>query len=445
MTARHLTRRLHLGLRYIWWPRWRRRSLFLVGGLTVGGLAVALALLSDRAQLLFQAVYQRYPQAPFLITPLGFGAIAWLTRRLFPSAQGSGIPQVIAARQLVDVTARQSLVSVRIAMGKILLLLLGLMCGASSGREGPTVQVGAATMFALGRLAPHRQPGLLLAGSAAGVAAAFNAPLAGIIFGIEEMSRSFEARASGLIIGTVVAAGLTSLAILGDYTYFGTTPATLPIGPQWIAVVIAGVVSGLAGGLFSRILIAVSRGLPGRIGRWIKAYPVAFAAACGLALAFCGAAAHGSVFGTGYEQTQDILRGHSQLSALFGPLKLIATALSSVSGIPGGIFSPSLAVGAGIGLDIHWLLPDVPVGVLAILCMAAYLAGVVQAPITSFVIVSEMTENHALVIPIMLAALIANATSKLVCGQGVYHALSQRFLGAGDESSIEPSALRRLG
>jgi H+/Cl- antiporter ClcA len=93
MTARPLTRRLHLGLRHIWWPPWRRRSLFLVGGLTVGGLAVALALLSDRAQLLFQAVYQRYPQAPFLITPLGFGAIAWLTRRLFPSAQGSGIPQ----------------------------------------------------------------------------------------------------------------------------------------------------------------------------------------------------------------------------------------------------------------------------------------------------------------------------------------------------------------
>ncbi len=107
-------------------------------------------------------------------------------------------------------------------------------------------------MFALGRLEPHRQPGLLLAGSAAGVAAAFNAPLAGIIFGIEEMSRSFEIRTSGLILGTVIAAGLTSLALVGDYAYFGSTPATLPIGLGWIAVPLAGVVCGLAGGIFSR-------------------------------------------------------------------------------------------------------------------------------------------------------------------------------------------------
>jgi H+/Cl- antiporter ClcA len=289
------------------------------------------------------------------------------------------------------------------------------------------VQVGAATMAALGRFAPNRQPGLLLAGSAAGVAAAFNAPLAGIIFGIEEMSRSFETRASGLVIGTVIAAGLTSLATLGDYAYFGTTPATLPIGPQWIAVIVAGVVGGLAGGLFSRILVTFASGLPGAAGRCIKAYPVLFAIACGLALALCGAAVDGSIFGTGYDQARQILAGHSQLSPLFGPLKLVATVLSSISGIPGGIFSPSLAVGAGLGQDIGWLMPNVPVPVLAVLCMAAYLAGVVQAPITSFVIVSEMTENHALVIPIMLASLIANACSKLVCREGVYHALSESF------------------
>jgi len=111
---------------------------------------------------------------------------------------------------------RNPLVSLKVGAGKILLLLLGLACGASSGREGPTVQVGASVMYALGCLAPHRQSGLLIASSAAGIAAAFDAPLAGIIFGIEEMSRSFETRTSGLILGTVIAAGLTSLGLVGD-------------------------------------------------------------------------------------------------------------------------------------------------------------------------------------------------------------------------------------
>ena len=289
------------------------------------------------------------------------------------------------------------------------------------------MQVGASVMFALGRLSPNRQPGLLIAGSAAGVAAAFNAPLAGIIFGIEEMSRSFEQRTSGLILGTVIAAGLTSLAILGDYAYFGTTPATLPFGPQWIAVPVAGIVCGLAGGLFSRSLIVMARGVPGATGRAIKRNPVLFAALCGLGVALCGAAADGTIFGTGYAQAKAILNGGTPLPASFGPLKLVATALSSISGIPGGIFSPSLAVGAGIAQDLAGMLPQLPTGVLAILCMAAYLSGVVQAPMTSFVIVSEMTENHALVIPIMICAFVASTTSKLVCPDGVYHALSRSY------------------
>ncbi|UDL94304.1 chloride channel protein [Lichenihabitans sp. PAMC28606] len=421
-------RRAGRHVRHVWWPMWRRRALFVVGGLAVGGLAVAMAKMADAAQGLFHGMVTMWPWAPFVLGPGGFALAAWLTSAFFPGAQGSGIPQVIAAHHMQDMQLRSKLVSLRIAGGKIVLLLLGLVCGASAGREGPTVQVGASTMFFFGRLEPHRQPGLLLAGSAAGIAAAFNAPLAGIIFGIEEMSRSFEVRASGLVLGTVIAAGLTSLAVVGDYTYFGSTSASLPIGPQWIAVLVAGVICGLAGGLFSRILIVVATGFVHPAGRWIKTKPILFAALCGLGLALCGLAGAGSIFGTGYEQAQTILRGNATLTPLFGPLKLFATALSSVSGIPGGIFSPSLAVGAGLAQDLAPLLPQVPLSVLAVLCMTAYLTGVVQAPLTSFVIVSEMTENHALVIPIMLASLVAQAASKLVCKEGVYHALSTQFM-----------------
>ncbi len=186
--------------------RWQRRLIFGVGGLAVGLLAVCLAIASNAVQEVFHSAATRWPYLPLALTPLGFGAVAYLVQRFFPNTQGSGIPQAIAARNSANPESRSDLVGLRAAIGKILLTLLGLLVGASTGREGPTVQVGASVMYVIGRLAPKRQPGLIIAGAAAGVAAAFNTPLAGIVFAIEEMSRSFETRASGLIIGTVILA-----------------------------------------------------------------------------------------------------------------------------------------------------------------------------------------------------------------------------------------------
>src|SRR5690349_18740266 len=239
--------------------RWQRRAIFLLGGVVVGADAVALALLADKAQVAFALLLSQSRYASLIVTPLGFAIAVFVTNRFFPNSQGSGIPQAIAARHLTDQTARSSLVSIRIAIGKILLTLFGLLCGASVGREGPTVQVGASIMFAIGRLSPRRQPGLILAGAAAGVAAAFNTPLAGIIFGIEEMSRAFETRTSSLIIAAVIAAGLTSIALMGNYAYFGSSPMALRNGVDWLAIPVCGIVGGAMGGLFSRILIIMAR------------------------------------------------------------------------------------------------------------------------------------------------------------------------------------------
>ncbi len=414
--------------------RWQRRVVFLLGGIAVGASAVVLALLADRAQAYFALLLDRSRFASLLVTPLGFALSVFLTNRYFQNSQGSGIPQAIAARELTDQVARGRLVSIRIAVGKVLLTLLGLLCGASAGREGPTVQVGASIMFAIGRLSPRRQPGLILAGAAAGVAAAFNTPLAGIVFGIEEMSREFETRTSGLIIASVITAGLTSLALVGNYAYFGSSPAMLHSGLDWLAIPICGVVGGLAGGLFSRILIILARGIPGAVGGAIKRHRIAFAMVCGLAVALCGLASGDTIYGTGYAQVKAALEAGVPLPWNFGLLKFAATALSAVSGIPGGIFSPSLAVGAGLGANIAHLFPAAPFDAIMLLGMVAYFAGVVQAPITAFVIVTEMTENHAMVIPLMAASLIASMASRLVCPEGVYHALAKGFLRQQSEA-----------
>jgi len=410
--------------------RWSRRAVFLGGGLAVGGVAILMAFLADQAQNAFAALLAMAPWSSLLVTPLGFGAAALLAREVFPNAQGSGIPQVIAALRLEGQDRRAPLVSLRVAVGKIVVMTLGLLCGASIGREGPTVQVGAAIMFAIGRFSPYRQAGFLLAGAAAGIAAAFNTPLAGIVFGIEELSRSFEARTSGLIIGAVIAAGLTSLALLGDYAYFGWTSETLPFGRAWFAILACAVAGGLAGGLFNRIVVLFAAGLPGRAGALIRGAPVIFAMICGFAVALCGLHGDTSVFGTGYDQARAVVHDAGAIDRWFGPLKFVATTLSSIAGIPGGIFSPSLAVGAGIASFLSPAFQDVPLGALALIGMVAYLTGVVQAPITSFVIVSEMTGDHAMVIPLMAAALIADGVSKLVSDQGLYHALAANFMQA---------------
>ena len=341
--------------------------MFVLGGVAVGATAVAFAILADRAQHEFAELLALGRFWPLLVTPLGFVLTALATNRFFPGSQGSGIPQVIAAHRIGATAARQKLVSLRVAAGKILLTAFGLLFGASTGREGPTVQVGAALMFAVGRLSPLKQSGLIVAGAAAGVAAAFNTPIAGIIFGIEELTRTFERRTSGLILATVVAAGSVSLLLVGNYTYFGTSTGALHGVSLWLGMPLCGVSGGLLGGAFSRLMIGVAAG--NLFGPWARSRPIALAGACGVVVALVGIAAGNATYGTGYTQVKDALDGTAPIGLLFMPLKLIATLASSLSGIPGGIFSPSLAIGAGLGADVARLFSTVDVGAMMLLGM----------------------------------------------------------------------------
>jgi H+/Cl- antiporter ClcA len=422
--------------------RWRQRLIFLFGGCIVGLAGVVMAVGATMAHTALYRLLALWPLAPLIVTPLGFAGLVWITRKWFPNAEGSGIPQAIAARKLWGARERSRLVSVRIGVGKIVLTLAGLLVGASIGREGPTVQVGASVMFALGRLSPARQPGLILAGAAAGIAAAFNTPLAGVIFAIEEMSRSFDERSMGLVIGTIVAAGIVSVVFLGNYTYFGVSSAVLGSAMDWVTVPVCGIVGGLLGGVFSRVLVVMARGLPGRAGQWLKRHPVVFGLGCGLLVAICGLASGGTVFGTGYPQVKAVIDAGASLPLSFGLLKMAATTLSSIAGIPGGLFSPSLAVGAGIGYDVAHVFPGVPVGAVVLLAMVGYFSGVVQAPITAFAIVAEMTADHNMMVPLMASSLIATAASRLICHEGVYHILSRNYikLYAPDEATPAPGA-----
>ena len=412
---------------------WKRRLVFWSGAIFVGLIAISFAIACEKANALFHKLVAISPYFPLLITPLGLVLIVIITRKFFPGSQGSGIPQAIASLEpKEDYEIREQVLSVRVTIGKIFLTIFGLMFGASVGREGPSVQIGAAIMHSMGKLAHFSrhdiERGLILAGAAAGVAAAFNTPLAGIVFAIEEMGRSFEKHNSTTILMTVIIAGITSLALLGNYSYFGHTSASLVFGTEWGVVIICGLTGGLLGGAFSRTLIEVNKGLTGRIGAWMRQNPVAFAAVCGLILALIGLASDNTTYGSGYGEAKSLLNGSTTLPESYGLLKMTATIVSYISGIPGGIMAPTLSAGAGFGANVAHFFTSVPAGAAIILGMVAYFAGVTQAPITAFVIVMEMTDNHEMILPLMAASLIANACSHLVCPTPLYHTLAQNFV-----------------
>ncbi len=411
---------------------WLLRLVFWGGAIIVGVAAVLFALAAQLGYKYFHWMLSISPWLAFVVMPAGLALCVWLSIKFFPGSQGSGIPQTIAALQIEDEKRLSGLLSLRIAIGKMAVTFLALCCGASVGREGPTVQIGASIMYSLRRFTHFTQPnqmrGLIIVGGAAGVAAAFNTPLAGIAFAIEELSRSFEQRTNGLVLTGIIFAGLASNAILGNYTYFGTISTSLGSAGGWAAVLICSLIGGLAGGLFSRLLISAGAGWGGAFGQWMQSRPVAFAAGCGIVLALLGILSGHHTYGTGYEEVRDIVANGDVGYMGYGLLKFLATLVSYLSGIPGGIFAPSLAIGAGFGTSLSHLILFVPANTVIVLGMVAYFSGVTQAPLTTFIIVMEMTNNHELVLPLMATALIANGISRIVCHEPLYKAMAERFL-----------------
>ncbi len=417
---------------------WRIRLALWGGAVLVGLAATLFAVASEKANGVFQRIIAVSPWLALVVAPAGMTLAVWLTRRFFPGSQGSGIPQALAACEAGTTTAlRDQILSLRIAIGKIVLAVLGLCSGASIGREGPTVHIGAAIMYNMGKLMrfpPHyMERALVLAGGAAGISAAFNTPLAGIVFAIEEISRSFEEKTNGIVLVAVIFAGVVAIMVLGNYNYFGITTANLSNLHDWVVIPFCGIVGGLVGGLFSQILIHGSR----HLAPIYRRYPLWVAAACGLSVALIGLLSGSQTYGTGYAEAKGIITSTGEVGTFYPALKILATIASYLSGIPGGIFAPSLAAGAGFGSNLAAWFPAVPAEAIIILGMAGYFTGVVQTPITAFVIIIEMTSNQSMLLPLMAVAFIAHGTSRLVCPEPIYRALAQEFL-AGQNGTVAP-------
>ncbi|MDR5749875.1 MULTISPECIES: chloride channel protein [unclassified Caballeronia] len=422
---------------------WRRYGIFWLGAIAVGLVAVLYARLIDWGYSQFLHVQREHVWLPLIVTPAVSALCVWITRKFFRGAEGSGIPQVIAVLNGPTSALGARLLTLRILVGKIAVSFLAILGGFTIGREGPTVQVGAVLMFNLRRLYPRSsaviERQLVLAGAAAGLSAAFNTPLAGIVFAIEELTRSFSVRTSGVLITGIILAGIVALGLNGNYTYFGT----IDIGQRFpdllaVAIVLTAVVTGIAGGVFCWLLLNTAKWIPAPLRRLHTAQPVAFAALCGLVIAGVGIVSGGTTFGSGYEEARGLLEGHTQLSMFYPLLKFVSMIGSYLPGIPGGIFAPSLSIGAGFGNVLHMIFDDMQLQMLIALAMVGYLAAVTQSPITAFVIVMEMVNGHALVISLMATALISSRVSAFFAPP-LYEALSERYMGHMPQPAPAPS------
>ena len=417
----------------------RSRRLFLQIGLPwtaallVGLMAVLYARWSEDAYELFIGWIKGREYLAFAITPLMTVIAVYCTRRWFSGSEGSGIPQVIAALHAPsdqERTLMKRLFGLRVIFGKLGVSLLGFLGGLTIGREGPTVHIGAAIMVETRRFYPHQTPRLerqlLLAGAAAGLSGAFNTPLAGIIFAIEELARDFESRTNGTMITAVVFSGLTSLALAGNYLYFGQINVPNNFHSEFVLpVILAALLCGLMGAAFNWALLHWERWMPKTMRMWRGNKPLLYALIMGLLVAALGVATHGQTWGSGYDQARQLLAGNNPITQGYAVAKWAAMVVSYLSGLPGGLFSPSLSIGAGIAQWIHLVFGWAPMASMIALCMTGYLAAVTQSPLTSFVIVMEMTNGTGLVIPMMATSLLAARLSGIFTPP-LYEALAEK-------------------
>lgn len=429
---------------------WLDRVVVLGFAVLAGLAVVAFTWLYDAAFAYFELVRVNYSWAILLWTPAVTAFVVWSIRRWAPASAGSGVPQVMAALDpKVPRDQRGTLVSLKLSLAKIVGVSGGALAGLSIGRQGPSVQVAAGVMHHARRYLSPRSGitdrELLVAGGAAGIAAAFNTPLGGIVFAIEELSRRLEQRSSGLMLAAIVVSGLVSVSVFGNLSYFGRVSIQAVSWEEllWPALLIA-LLCGLLGGLMSRLLIVSFAGLPDRFCAYRRAHPVKFAAWCGFGVAVIGLATGGATGGGGHHHAAqllaiDSLEGH--VPFLFSGLKFIASWWSTWSGVPGGIFGPSLSMGAGVAVDVAWLTDTQQVQVLIAIGMAGFLAAVTQAPITAMIIVMEMTDGHSMVLSLMSSALLASLVSRMI-SKPLYATMTEFLLGRFEPEAnhTEPAA-----
>jgi CIC family chloride channel protein len=420
-----------------WWTpsqRWaalvkhREEQVFLLVTLLIGALVgmtvVAFIVLTERFGARIDAAVA--PAWRRLFVPiLGSLSMGFLLYKYFPDARGSGVPQTKAA-----LFARGGIISLRTVLGKFFCTSATLASGIPLGREGPSVQVGAGIASLLGRwlgLSPEKVKSLIPVGAAAAVAAAFNTPLAAVLFALEEVVGDLHAP----VLGSVVLASATSWAmlrlLLGNDPLFKVPQYQLVSPAEFLVYAVLGLLGGLLSVAFTKSLLKLRE----RFLRLPKKTMWFQPAIGGVAVGIMGWFVP-QILGVGYSYVGQVLNGGMaiRLMILLLVLKLFAVVISYASGNAGGIFGPALFLGAMLGGTIggvaHSYFPGhvANAGAYALVGMGTAFAGIVRAPMTSVVMIFETTRDYAVIVPLMISNLVSFFISSRFQPQPIYEVLA---------------------
>ncbi len=417
--------------------------LTLLIGAVVGMVIVAFILLTEnlgsRMYPAGGAAWRR-----LAVPVLGALITGYLLKRYFPNARGSGIPQTKTAMFI-----RGGVIRFRTVLGKFGLSSVSLASGIALGREGPSVQVGAGIASTLGRqlgLSPSTIKALVPIGSAAALAAAFNTPIAAVLFTLEEVMGDLHARVLGAIVLSSATSWMVLHLLLGDEPLFHV-PAYQLVNPLEFGFYAGlGLVGGIVSVCFVKLLLWLRKHFL-RMPSWTESLqPVAGGLLVGVMGWFVPA-----VLGVGYNHVSEALNGQLALGAmaLLVGLKLVATAGCYASGNAGGIFGPSLFIGAmmggAFGGGAHMLLPDYTgsVGAYALVGMGTAFAGIIRVPMTSVIMIFEITRDYSIIVPLMISNLISYFISSRLQKEPIYEALLHQDgihlpIGARDREESPP-------
>lgn len=410
---------------------------FWIGSVITGFFAVMYAQVFAWGEHLMNFIFDWHAWMIFIIAPVGFVLSWWLVKEFAPNAKGSGIPQVMAAVELANPKEHRkirNLLSIKIIFFKILSSVILVIGGGAVGREGPTIQIAGSVFRKVNEYLPEWWPkiskkNMIMTGAAAGLAAAFNTPLGGIVFAVEELSKTHINYFKTALFTAVIIAGLTAQTLAGSYLYLGY-PKTNDVSLMVMFPII--LVAATAGILASQLSVTMLK-----INGWKKKKlktdkaNVVFLIICALIIASIAYFINREVLGSGKEIMERVLFTKDKHEDWYVPiLRMLGPALSFTSGGAGGIFAPALTAGASIGSVISGIIHLTPneTNVVILAGMVAFLTGITRAPFTSAIIVLEMTDRHSLIFHLMLAGMVSSIASILVSRHSLYDVLKVNFL-----------------
>jgi CIC family chloride channel protein len=398
--------------------------LTLVISATVGLVIVAFVVVTERlgGALIEAGAWQR-----FVSPTIGSLLAGWLVFRYFPDARGSGIPQTRIALIL-----QNGVIRIRTVLGKLLCSTISLGSGVALGREGPSVQIGAGIASVIARtlgLSESSVRSLIPVGTAAAIAAAFNTPLAAVLFTLEEILADLHARVVGSVVIGAATSWIVLRLLLGDEPLFHVPGYQLVHPAEFLAYAVLGIAGGLVSTVFVRLLLRLREGFLRIDPRWKPLTPAVGGLTVGiLALAVPG------VLGAGYHLVGEALNGQMglRMMALLLMVRIVATAVCYSSGNPGGIFGPALFIGAmlggTVGHIVHTLFPDQTgnAGAYALVGMGAAFAGIIRTPMTSVIMIFEVTRDYTIIVPVMIANLCSYFIAQRMERRTVYESISRQ-------------------